>query len=761
MKSNGNYDWKFSTLGGVTRVNISNGQDIAHLDELDQKLWTVLSCPVKGLEMDEKTLSMIDLDGDGKIRVNEVVNTAKWLTSVLNDPEVLVKDGDALDLSSINQENENGKILYDAAKAVLETAGKDSGTVTLADASSFLELLFAKPFNGDGIIVPASAQDEALKQTLTDAIACEGGAQDRSGEAGIDAEGVERFYTAVADYLAWNEAGQADKDNVFPYGDSTAAALDAVNAVKAKVDDYFLRCKLAAFNSTDASLDVNADKINAVSSKNLAECVAEIAEYPIARVSASQTLSLVSGINPVWQAAVASLKALVIDVDYPDATELTEDQWNAVQAKFGAFKDWNANKKGATVEALGLERLNAINAAAQKDALLKLVEEDKALESSVAASESVVRLLTLNRDFFTFLRNFVTFEDFYSSVQGGTKAIFQAGTLYVDQRSTDLCIRVADMGKQGDMASLSGMFILYCSCTSKTKGETMDIAAVLTEGKIANLRVGQNAVFYGRDGSDWDAVVTKIVDNPISVKQAFLAPYRKFANSLAERLKKSVADKESKVSGDMAGKAGSLSLPVAPAADGTATPVAPAVPKPGFDIAKFAGIFAALGMAFAFLLQALTKLIDPWYNVIIVLIVLVVLISGPSMIMTWINLRKRNIAPVLNANGWAVNANALVNTKFGSFFTRIVKLPKVKGRDPYSVKTPCWLKALIWLVVLAAIFSFIWYKRPVDKRPFLKNFPAAKVKVEKPAAEAEAAAGNTLVAEPAAVEAAAAEPAAE
>ena len=40
MKSNGNYDWKFSTVGGVTRVNIESGQDIMHLDELDRKLWT-------------------------------------------------------------------------------------------------------------------------------------------------------------------------------------------------------------------------------------------------------------------------------------------------------------------------------------------------------------------------------------------------------------------------------------------------------------------------------------------------------------------------------------------------------------------------------------------------------------------------------------------------------------------------------------------------------------------------------------------------
>ncbi|MCQ2119308.1 MAG: hypothetical protein MJY84_05240 [Bacteroidales bacterium] len=749
MKSNGNYDWKFSTLGGVTRVSITTGQDIAHLDELDQKLWTVLSCPVSGLEMEDRTLAMIDADADGKIHVNDVLATAKWLTGILKDPELLVKDGDEVSLSQINVDVEEGKAIYDSAKSALEYSGKEKDSISLEEASAYHDLVFAKPFNGDGIIVPASAEDEALKQTLTDAIACEGGSQDRCGEAGIDADGIERFYTAVSDCLAWQEAGQADKENVFPYGDGTAAAFGAVSAVKAKLDDYFLRCKLAAFNPTDASLDVSADKISAVSAKNLADNVAEIAEYPIAKVAPGQALSLVSGINPAWQAAVASLKSLVLDVEYPDAAELTEEQWNAVQAKFAAFNDWNAAKKGATVEGLGIDRLKEIQAADQKGALLKLVEEDKALDPTVVSIESVIKLLTLNRDFFTFIRNFVTFQDFYASFDGSVKAVFQAGTLYIDQRSTDLCVKVADMGKHADMASQSGMFILYCSCTSKQKAGAMDIAAVITEGKIDSFKVGQNAIFYDRDGLDWDAVVTKIVDNPISVKQAFFSPYRKFANTLSERLKKNVADKESKVSGDMSGKAGEINL---------AAPADPAAaPKQPFDIAKFAGIFAALGMAVGLLLSALTKLITPWTNVLIVLLVIVVLISGPSMIMAWIKLRKRNIAPVLNANGWAVNARALVNTKFGSFFTKIAKLPKVKGKDPFSVKTPCWKKALIWLVVLAVVFCFVWYKIPVDKRPFLKNFPAAKVKVEAPAAESEAAAEATLVAEPEAVEADAAQ----
>ena len=33
--------WKFANIGGNTRVVITNGKDIQHLAELDEKLWAV------------------------------------------------------------------------------------------------------------------------------------------------------------------------------------------------------------------------------------------------------------------------------------------------------------------------------------------------------------------------------------------------------------------------------------------------------------------------------------------------------------------------------------------------------------------------------------------------------------------------------------------------------------------------------------------------------------------------------------------------
>ena len=96
------YKWDFGNIGGTTRVKITKGEDIAHLSELDPKMWTVLSCPVKGLEIDEKSLLYMDCDSDGKLRINDVICTSRWITGVLKNPDLILEGADSIDLDQIN-----------------------------------------------------------------------------------------------------------------------------------------------------------------------------------------------------------------------------------------------------------------------------------------------------------------------------------------------------------------------------------------------------------------------------------------------------------------------------------------------------------------------------------------------------------------------------------------------------------------------------------------------------------------------------------
>ena len=75
----------------------------------------------------------------------------------------------------------------------------------------------------------------------------------------------------------------------------------------------------------------------------------------------------------------------------------------------------------------------------------------------------------------------------------------------------------------------------------------MDIVAAVTVGDTQNIAIGKNGIFYDRQGHDWDARVTSVIDNPISIGQAAWSPYRKMAAFIEEKVRSMAASKESKL----------------------------------------------------------------------------------------------------------------------------------------------------------------------------------------------------------------------
>lgn len=700
------YNWKFTKVGGVTRINIESGADIAHLDELDQKMWTVLSCPTTGLEFDEQTLKMLDTDNDGKIRVHEVVGAAKWITSVLRNPDILIKPGDELPLGEINQDNEDGKKLYNSAKQILGNLGLQKDSISLADTSDSTKIFADTKLNGDGIITEKSTDDTELAGLIKTIGETTGTVVDRSGEPGINVEKIESFYKSAADFAAW--MGKAD-DTVMPYGDKTGDAFAAYTEIKDKVDDYFVRCKLAAFNGEQkGALEMTEDQLLAISGQNLATNIGELAKYPVARVSDKCEIGFDDKINPAWQGKIASFRGLVGEKLSGGA--MSESEWTAIGKSFDAYKAWLGEKAGAEVESLGADTVKKIVDGDRKAELLSLVSQDEALADEANEIAQVDKLLHLYKNFFLFLRNFVTFSDFYSSDRS-VRAIFQAGTLYIDQRSCDLCIKVSDMGKHDATAAASGMFLIYCDCTSKSLNKAMKIVAVMTDGDVDSLRVGKNAIFYDRDGNDWDATVTKIIDNPISIRQAFWSPYRKFGKFINDQISKFAQEKDQKMTDDAMAKISESGAKL------TADPASAADTKKQqmFDIAKFCGILAAVGLAIGSIGGFLTSLWNEFMKLspigmVLALIGIVLVISGPSMLLAWMSLRKRNLSPLLNANGWAVNAQAYVNIVFGATLTKMAAFPMIAIADPFADKGVAkWKIAVAIVVVLAIVFALLYF----------------------------------------------------
>jgi hypothetical protein len=697
--------WRFFRSGGFDQVALESADDLRNLAKLDPKLWTALNCPTTGLEFDRRTLKLLDTDKDGQIRVPEILAAVDWTCRMLKDPQVLF-DGAELALDSIDDSHADGATLKAAAAKVLDYLGKaEAGRLAVADFADMTKLFSPDHPNGDGVVPAGLAANADLQAAIETIIATVGGTADRSGEPGLTAESLAAFCEQAEAMQAWRARASADAASILPLGDRTAAAAAALAAVTDKIDDYFARCRLAAFDAraTDA-LNPPATVYETLGGRAIAAEDADVAALPLAAIASGRALPLTKGVNPAWSARIAAFNTDVVEPLLGAREELSADDWAAISAKLAPFNAWQAEQPDTPVREIAPEQLAKLVADDSRTQLQQLIDQDAAADTSAANIDAVERLVRYRQDLVTLLRNFVTLSDFYS---GKRKAIFQAGTLYLDQRSCELVLRVADMAKHATLAPFSGCYLVYCTC-ERTGSAPITIVAALTGGEVDELMVpGRNGVFYDRDGNDWKATVVKIVEQPVSIRQAFWSPYRRLGTFIENQIRNFAAsrdkDVESKAQSGVTGAATQASAGTPPA------------PAPAFDIAKFAGIFAAIGLAVGAIGTALTAAISglfalAWWQIPLVVIGIMLAISGPSMLLAYMTLRRRNLGPLLDANGWAVNARARINIPFGGALTGVATLPAGSSRslsDPFAEKKRPW-KTVLVLVVLAAVLVELW-----------------------------------------------------
>jgi hypothetical protein len=214
--------------------------------------------------------------------------------------------------------------------------------------------------------------------------------------------------------------------------------------------------------------------------------------------------------------------------------------------------------------------------------------------------------------------------------------------------------------------------------------------------------VGRNGIFYDRKGRDWDATITRVIDNPISIRQAFWSPYKKFVRLIEEQVAKRAAVAESASDTKLAAAATST----ANVDKDSAKPEAKKI-----DVGTVAALgvaVGAIGGAIGAIATGLAGL--AWWQLPLVLVALVLIISLPFMLIAWLKLRQRTLGPILEANGWAINGRVKINIPLGASFTSLARLPANARRslqDPYEDKDAArrrrWTVALLIFVTLAAV----------------------------------------------------------
>ncbi|HEX2101630.1 MAG TPA: hypothetical protein VHF69_13240 [Candidatus Synoicihabitans sp.] len=710
------HSWKFHRLGDLDQVALTSGADLLALEHLDQKLWVALSCPVKGLELDEQTLALVDQDQDGRIRVPDIIGSIRWAANRLKDVGELLQGSDRLPLAALDDQQPDGAALLATARDLLARAkAPDATTVSLAEVQAARAAFGQRPLNGDGVITAASTDDPQLHRLIADVLASVGGVPDRSGQTGIDRAKLDAFFAQAEGFITWAQHGTTPR--VLTLGDATSAAAAAVGAVRTKIDDYFARTRLAAFDArASALLNAPDAEIASLATKELNGGSSEIAALPLARIEPDRPLPLRQGVNPVWAGALETLHATAVTALFgANHDQLTEAEWHELKNRVAPYEVWQQSKAGAAVEALGVERLQALLAGPERQAAVELMNRDAASAPEADAIAGLEKLTRFRRDFGTLLRNFVNFTDFYSPDR---LAIFQAGVLYLDSRSIELCVDVADPGAHAKLAALSQTYLAYCDL-KRAGCAPRKIAACLTQGHGDYLRVGRNGIFYDRQGRDWDATITLIIENPISVRQAFWSPYKKVARFVEDQMTKFAAAKEKSADAGLA-------------AGVAATTTAPGGARPAFDVAKFAGIFAAIGLALGAIGGAIASVATgfmnlTWWQMPLAVGGALLLISGPSMLLAALKLRQRTLGPILDANGWAVNGRVHINIPFGTKLTERATLPAGAQRtldDPYS-DTSARRRRRTFIVLIVLLLAGVATARILRTWPFAPAEPTA------------------------------------
>lgn len=335
---------------------------------------------------------------------------------------------------------------------------------------------------------------------------------------------------------------------------------------------------------------------------------------------AVRTLPLKDHINARYLEAVIAFSEKCVKPILGDRESIGMLEWKAIKAKFAAYRAWKSSRP-------------VVNAAAK------------------AALDDEERVLRYRLHLLEFLENFVNMRRLYDKE---SLAVFQCGTLRIDAREMNLCFPVEAEAAHAALAEKSKCCLLYMRLSRPSEGKERQICAVVTAGRVAGLYVGRNGVFYDDIGKDWEAVVTKVVEADVSLREAFWHPWRKLGEGVSAMVKKFVGDKQTKaVSNVQAGTQDSQ-------AGGAA--MASSVAAIGIGIGM-------VGTAVAAIVSAVSGL-RPWWMFFVAIAAVILAVSVPSMVLAWFKLRKRDIGAILNASGWAVNRPMYFSMKRAREFTR-------------------------------------------------------------------------------------------
>ncbi len=699
----------YRRYGGSLQVSIPSFEVLVEAVRIPETQWLATACPLEGLHCDPRFLAFVDTDGNKRIRVAEVRAAVEYAAKSLKSYEGADAASDVLALDALS---EAGTKLRDVAGILLETlkAG-DRTRISLEQVRTSEKALREAGQNGDGIVAPAFLP-EPLRSLAGKLMACFPEVKNRAGQAGVDLPMLQRFREERS--ALWVHL--AERGAVLVWGERSLEHARRIQEVRPLLDTYFLQCRLvAAQPEAVSSLKLEAGRVQGAlgDTQALARVVSELPVAPPEPGGALRWSRLYRG------QAFERLEAFRKDVAVP----LTGDMATLVDAA------WQSRLEASPLRAL-VDALAGIPES-EVEALEAACRADLALKDKLDAVDELERLILYQRWLLTFANNFISMPDLYQTKR---RALMEKGTLILGGRRYRLSVLVTNRAAHASLTGQGTTCTLYVQVVAKEGGESYEVAVPATRGRSADLVVGKRGVFYDVEGREYDAVVTQVIRQPVSLWESMTMPFGRIGQFISKKIEGMAAAGEKSLDESLEkGYAqGTLAAPAVPA---PGAPAAAPAAGPGGFIAATGIAFAAVGSSLAFIVTQVKSLTV--FDVISAAMIVAAVVMLPSGLLGWLKLRKRNLALLLEGSGWALNDRLRLTPDLAALITRRPRLPKNAKVDRTDVLHSVLVRVReddedeprspgVWLAIgLAILFVVLWqFREPLIREACKRQWMA-------------------------------------
>lgn len=371
-------------------------------------------------------------------------------------------------------------------------------------------------------------------------------------------------------------------------------------------------------------------------------------DMPLVTEEPDKELPLKDHLNPKHLEAILAFAEKCVKPVLGEKCSLSRLEWKKVKNAFAPYREWIKAKPVMNSGVKG-----------------RLDDEERILRYKLHLVE--------------FLENYVNMRRLYNQNE---LAIFQTGILRIDAKELNLCFHVDSEAAHSALSGKSKCCVIYVKLTRPADKAERMICAVVTAGAVGALYAGRNGVFYDRDGKDWEAVITKVVEAQVSLAEAFWAPWRKLGEGISGLVKKFLGDKQATATANVT--AGTQNAQAGGAA------MASSVAAIGIGVGM-------MGAALASILAAV-KGMGLW-QILLAVAAVILVVSLPSAILTWFKLRQRDLGAILNASGWAINRPMRFTMKRARAFTICIE-------NKALMRIILWMTAIVlWIIAIALWFA--------------------------------------------------------